>query len=377
MLHNYARGLMSDVKNILDLSIADLKKAVAEVGLRPFVVTQLIEWLYQKKAPSFDVMGNVSKSNRDILKKHFLLEPMNVEKIQTAKDGTQKYLFQLPNKKNADGGCQGESQDYPLTPASVGFIPRERIEAVKIPAETSRLTICLSSQVGCGIGCSFCRTGMMGLSRNLTQAEMLGQVLEIERRCLEEKVTNLVFMGMGEPMANLKVLIPALEILTHEKGFNFSKRRITVSTSGLVPKMVEFVAQSDVKLAISLHAANNVLRDQLVPLNKKYPLKQLKQFCLDFQKAKSTRHRITFEYVMLKGVNDTESCLEETIAFLKEIRSKVNLIPFNPFPESHYQSSTEETVTHWVDRFFKAGIQTNVRHERGREILAACGQLAA
>ena len=343
---------MSDVKkNILDLSVADLKKAVAEMGLKPFVVTQLIEWLYQKKTASFDEMGNVSKPNREILKKHFVLDSMVIEKIQTAKDGTQKYLFILPDNK--------------------------KIEGVKIPTEKGRLTLCLSSQVGCGIGCSFCRTGMMGLFRNLTQAEILGQVLEIERLCPEEKVTNLVFMGMGEPMANLKVLIPALEILTHERGFNFSKRRITVSTSGLVPKMVEFVAQSDVKLAISLHAANDSLRDQLVPLNKKYPLKQLKQFCLDFQKAKSTRHRITFEYVMLKGVNDTESCLEETIAFLKEIRSKVNLIPFNPFPESRYQPSTEETVTHWVDRFFKAGIQTNVRHERGREILAACGQLAA
>jgi len=336
------------LENIKDLSLPELKESVVRLGLKPFVATQLAEWLYRKKATSFDQMTNLSKEARRLLPQHFVLSELVLTQKQEAADGTQKFLFTLSDGK--------------------------KIEAVWIPTR-SRVTVCLSTQVGCAMDCRFCRTGEMGLLRNLTQSEMLDQVLAIQRRIPDPPVTNLVFMGMGEPMANLKALLPALEIFYHDKAFGFSKRKVTVSTSGLVPKMAEFAKVSRAKLAISLHAPNDTLRNELMPINKRYPLRELMQFCRDYQK--NSRNWITFEYVMLRGVNDTDPLLKELIALLKEIRAKVNLIPFNPFPDNPYKPSTDATIDRWTEGLFAAGIQTNVRRDRGREILAACGQLAA
>lgn len=336
------------LQNIKDLSLEDLKTALVELGLKPYTALQVREWLYQKKAISFEAMTNISKEARRILPEHFFISTLQLDQVQRATDETQKFLFQLQDGK--------------------------KIEAVWIPTK-SRVTICLSTQVGCAMACNFCRTGEMGLLKNLTQSEMLDQVLEIQRLLPERPVTNLVFMGMGEPMANLKALLPTLEILQNERAFNFSKRKMTVSTSGLVPKMYEFAKASDAKLAISLHAPNDALRDQLMPINKRYPLKELMQFCHDYQK--DSRHWITFEYVMLKDVNDSTELLKQLIGLLRGLRSKVNLIPFNSFPGNSYQPSEESTLTLWKEGLFQAGIQTNVRKDRGREILAACGQLAA
>ena len=316
------------------------------LGLKPFAAAQVLRWLYQKRAVSFEEMTNLSAENRKKLSEHFQIASTRVTDVKNSSDGTCLFLFELHDGK--------------------------KVEAVYIQADSGRKTICLSTQVGCAMDCSFCRTGQMGLMRNLTQGEILEQVLAIQRCFPEEQITNLVFMGMGEPMANIPNLVSALEILQDQKLFNFSKRKITVSTAGLVPKMAEFVKQSNVHIAVSLHAPNDALRDQLMPINKRYSLKVLMDFCRTH--SKGPRNRVTFEYVMLKGVNDSLELCKELIRLLEGIPAKVNLIPFNPFPTVDYEPSDTATILKWVDLLFKAGIQTNVRANRGRDILAACGQ---
>lgn len=333
---------------ITDLSLAQLGERLPALGLKPYAAMQVAGWLYQKRAASFEAMSNLSLSAREILKKNFSLGSVKVANLQTSTDGTTLFLFELSDGK--------------------------KVEAVYLPMP-DRITLCLSTQVGCAMACTFCRTGQMNLMRNLSQGEILEQVLAIQNCFPEEKITNLVFMGMGEPMANLKALLPALEILHHDRLFAFSKRRITVSTAGLVPKMYEFIEHSSVKLAVSLHAPNDTLRSALMPINVRYPLKELMQFCRDYKKR--SRFRITFEYVMLKGVNDSEALAHELVRLLNGVPSKINLIPFNPFPTVDYQPSDAATLSRWLDILMKAGIQTNVRLNRGRDILAACGQLAA
>lgn len=333
---------------ITDLSITGLGESLSHLGLRPFASAQVVQWLYQKRAVSFDAMTNLSLAARETLKENFVPGSTKIADIKNSADGTSLFLFELKDGK--------------------------KVEAVFIP-KPDRITVCLSTQVGCAMGCTFCRTGQMNLMRNLTQGEILEQVLSIQNCFPEEKITNLVFMGMGEPMANLKALLPALEILHGVKACGFSKRRITVSTAGLVPKMYEFIEHSTVKLAVSLHAPNDKLRSELMPINERYPLKELKKFCLDYKER--SNFRITFEYVMLQGVNDSAALARELVRFLEGIPSKVNLIPFNPFPSVDYHPSDDATLKIWVDILMKAGIQTNVRANRGRDILAACGQLAA
>lgn len=294
-------------------------------------------------------MSNVSRDDRQSLSKHFDIFTTRIADVKASSDGTQLFLFELSDGK--------------------------KIEAVFIPAPSGRITLCLSTQVGCGMRCTFCRTGQMGLMRNLTQGEMLEQVLSIQRSFPEKTITNIVFMGMGEPMANLTTLIDVLEILQDASLFGFSKRHITVSTAGLVPKMYEFIKHSDVKLAISLHAPNDTLRNELMPINKRYPLSALMQFCKDY--AEQSRFRVTFEYVMLKDVNDSVEHAKELIRLLQGVPSKINLIPFNPFPTVSYTPSDASTIKKWCELLEKASIQTNVRANRGRDIFAACGQLAA
>lgn len=340
---------MPQPETLTDLSLEALKGRVAKWGLKPFASTQIVEWLYQKRSESFASMSNLSKPARLVLEKEARLSSLKTADIRRSQDGTCLFLFELSDGK--------------------------KVEAVYIPAESGRKTLCISSQAGCAMGCGFCRTGRMGLLRNLSQGEILEQVLHILRCFPEEKITNIVFMGMGEPMANLSALLPALEILQHPKALGFSKRRITVSTVGPVPKMYEYMKQASAKLAISLHAPNNGLRDRLVPINRRYPLEQLMQFCRDYKRQ--SKYRITFEYVMLKGINDTPKELKELSTLLEGIPSKVNLIPFNPFPTADFEPSDPATLQHWTESLIRSGIQTNIRANRGRDILAACGQLAA
>lgn len=337
------------MKSIIDLSKAELKEAICSLGLKPFTADQVFQWLYQKRAPSFEKMGNLSKDARRLLQEHFTIGNITVADVKHSADGTSLFLFRLSDGK--------------------------QIEAVYIPTE-KRKTLCISTQVGCAMGCDFCRTGQMGLMRNLSQGEILEQVIHIQNCFPEEEITNIVFMGMGEPMANLKNLMNAIEILQEDCGFGFSRRRITVSTVGLVPKMYDYLKYDFApKLAISLHATNDLLRSQIVPINDRYPLAELMQFCRDYKTEH--KYRITFEYVMLRGVNDLPEHIQELIQLMKGVPAKINLIPFNPFPTVVYQASTAETMKLWVDQLMKAGIQTNIRASRGQDIFAACGQLAA
>lgn len=334
---------------ITDLSLGDLKEWLASERFKPHALEQVVRWLYREGVESFGEMSNLSRKDRECLDAYFAPGSIRLEKRALSRDGTSLFLFALK-----DG---------------------QKIEAVYIPAESGRRTLCLSTQAGCAMACTFCRTGQMKLLRNLTQGEILEQVLHIRRAYPEEAINNLVFMGMGEPMANLKALLPALEILQHNHGFGFSRRRITVSTAGLVPKMFEFMENSSVKLAISLHAPNDALRNRMMPINERYPLAELLRFCKTYKDR--SRDRITFEYVLLKGVNDDLGLVPELIALLKDIPSKINLIPFNPFDTVDYRPSDPETIAEWMRRLSLAGIQTNLRASRGLDILAACGQLAA
>lgn len=337
------------MKSITEFSKTALRESLLSLGLKSYAADQVFQWIHQKRAVSFDAMSNLSGEARQKLAASFRLGTIEVADVKHSVDGTCLFLFRLNDGK--------------------------QIEAVYIPSE-KRKTLCLSTQVGCAMACDFCRTGKMGLMRNLTQGEILEQVASIQNCFPEEKITNLVFMGMGEPMANLQNLMPAIEILLDDNGFGFSRRRITVSTVGLVPKMFDYLRYDFApKLAISLHAPNDALRSRIVPINDRYPLAELMRFCRDYKK--SHKFRITFEYVMLREVNDRPEHIEELIRLLEGIPTKINLIPFNSFPGVDYQSSTPETMQTWVDRLMQAGIQTNIRASRGRDILAACGQLAA
>lgn len=335
--------------NIKNLSLTDLAHCLKEMGIEKYRLQQVVRWLYSEDVADFSEMTNLSKALRQELGEKFAIERLPLQTEQASEDGTRKYLLQLPDAQT--------------------------IESVLIPSE-NRLTLCVSSQVGCAMACRYCLTGRLGLKRNLTQFELLEQVLAVQRSLPEErKITNLVFMGMGEPMQNLEALLPALEILLHDLGLNFSKNKITVSTSGLVPEMLEFGSKSEVKLAISLSATTNELRDLLVPVNKRYPLEALLEACRQYPLKR--RGRITFEYVVLEGVNDSLEDAKRMARLLADIPSKINLIPFNEFPGSEFKRPSDAKLRELQDYLLKRGFQTNIRASRGRDILGACGQLKA
>ncbi len=334
-------------------------------------VAQLWHWIYFRGADDFGAMLNVSKAMRARLDDVFALELPQIVEEQISLDGTRKWLLRL-------------------APASPVEKPAE-IECVYIP-ESDRGTLCVSSQVGCTLNCSFCHTGTQKLVRNLTTQEIVGQLMVARRRLgdfpgLERPtgglvphgegvraVSNIVFMGMGEPLYNLENVMAAVEIMADGDGLAVSKRRITVSTSGVVPQIERLGADCGPMLAISLHAVRDDLRNELVPLNKKYPIKELLAACRDYPGASNAR-RITFEYVMLKGVNDSPAEARELVRLLKGIPAKINLIPFNPWPGAPHQCSDWETIERFSDIVFNAGYASPVRTPRGRDILAACGQL--
>lgn len=351
--------------SLVGLSRTELADRLGEIGVQPsqrkMRVQQLWHWMYFRGAQSFDDMTSVSKGIRAELAQHFTVDRPEVVAEQISNDGTRKWLLRLPSGDNAEKAHE--------------------IECVYIP-ETDRGTLCVSSQVGCTLNCSFCHTGTQRLVRNLTAGEIVGQIMVARDRLNDwadredgtRRVTNIVMMGMGEPLYNFDAVRDALLIVGDNEGIGISRRRITLSTSGVVPNIVRAGEEIGVMLAISLHAVRDELRNELVPLNRKYPIKELLQACRDYPGASNAR-RITFEYVMLKGVNDSLDDAKLLVKLLKGIHAKINLIPFNPWPGTAYECSDWDQIEKFSEYIFNAGYSSPVRTPRGRDILAACGQL--
>jgi len=370
-LERYVAPAMPSLVGLARPALAD---ALAEVGVpaaqRRMRAQQIWNWLYVRGATGFDQMTSVSKELRAALTEKFTLARPEVVAEQVSVDGTRKWLLRLP------GETPGER-------------PHE-VECVYIP-ETTRATLCVSSQVGCTLTCSFCHTGTQRLVRNLTAGEIVGQVMVARDRLgdwPEAKppegaivptdggrfVTNIVMMGMGEPLYNFEAVRDALLVVADNEGLGISRRKITLSTSGVVPNIARAGAEIGCMLAVSLHAANDALRDELVPLNRKYPIAALLDACRNYPGLTNAK-RITFEYVMLKGVNDSLGDAKALVKLLKGIPAKINLIPFNPWPGSRYECADWEQIEKFSEYIFNAGYSSPVRTPRGRDILAACGQL--
>jgi 23S rRNA (adenine2503-C2)-methyltransferase len=341
-------------RNLVGLGREALAAQMAEFGAEPFRARQLWHWIYHRGVTDFAAMTSLSKPFRDKLAARYELGRPGISHLSTSVDGTRKWLLRFP-----DG---------------------EKVETVHIPEE-DRGTLCISSQVGCTLTCSFCHTGTQRLVRNLTSAEIVDQVM-IARDALGEwpsphedrQLTNIVLMGMGEPLYNYDNVAAALKIIMDPEGLSISRRKITLSTSGAVPMIRRCGAELAVNLAVSLHAVRDDIRDRLVPLNRKYPIAELLEACRSYPGASNAR-RITFEYVMLKDVNDSPSDARELVQLLDGIPAKVNLIPFNPWPGAPYECSSEAVIKEFSDIVFAAGYSAPVRTPRGRDILAACGQL--
>lgn len=351
--------------SLIGLSRIELADRLGEIGVQPsqrkMRVQQLWHWMYFRGAQSFDDMTSVSKGIRAELAQHFTVDRPEVVAEQISNDGTRKWLLRLPSGDNVEKAHE--------------------VECVYIP-ETDRGTLCVSSQVGCTLNCSFCHTGTQRLVRNLTAGEIVGQIMVARDRLNDwadredgtRRVTNIVMMGMGEPLYNFDAVRDALLIVGDNEGIGISRRRITLSTSGVVPNIVRAGEEIGVMLAISLHAVRDELRNELVPLNRKYSIKELLQACRDYPGASNAR-RITFEYVMLKGVNDSLDDAKLLVKLLKGIHAKINLIPFNPWPGTAYECSDWDQIEKFSEYIFNAGYSSPVRTPRGRDILAACGQL--
>src|SRR6516225_2516839 len=356
----------SSTVNLLDLDAQGLVAYCESLGEKPFRGKQLQRWIHQYKAADFDGMTGLAKSLREKLKGRAIIGMPGIISDHVSSDGTRKWLVDVGNG-NA-------------------------VETVFIP-EDNRGTLCVSSQAGCAVNCRFCSTGKQGFSRNLTTAEIIGQLRMAEfalRASLlgeaggratggegkgERVITNVVMMGMGEPLLNYDAVVPAMRLMLDDNAYGLSRRRVTLSTSGVVPMMDRLGADLPVALAVSLHAPNDALRDELVPLNKKYPLRELMAACERYLKV-APRDFITFEYCMLDGVNDSEAHARELLAVTRDVPCKFNLIPFNPFPESGLLRSKNEQIKRFAQVLIDAGVVKTLRKTRGDDIDAACGQLA-
>ncbi|MGF1626881.1 MAG: 23S rRNA (adenine(2503)-C(2))-methyltransferase RlmN, partial [Alphaproteobacteria bacterium] len=340
--------------NLVGLSKSELADALGGLGLPKFRADQLWQWIYNRGVTDFAAMTNIARATQAELAAHFVIARPEIASAQLSADGTRKWLL-----RQADG---------------------REIETVFIPEE-DRGTVCVSSQVGCTLTCSFCHTGTQRLVRNLGPGEIVSQIM-VARDALGEwpsqkegrMVSNIVMMGMGEPLYNFDNVKAALAVVTDGSGLALSKRRITLSTSGVVPMMQRCGEEIGVNLAVSLHAVTDEIRDRLVPLNKKYPIAELIQACRDYPGANNAR-RITFEYVMLKGVNDSTADAHALVKLVRGIPAKVNLIPFNPWPGSPYECASNSAIDRFAKIVMEAGYASPVRTPRGRDILAACGQL--
>lgn len=336
--------------NIKSLTYEDLQTRLLELGLKKFRTDQILRWIYLNHVSSFEEMTNIAKHERDLLASTFCISTPAICRMEVSQDGTRKVLFNLADEHT--------------------------IESVLIPDE-DRMTLCISSQVGCRLGCIFCLTGKQGFRRNLAAHEIADQVLEISRLLDSEgtgKITNIVLMGMGEPLANLGEVIKAIRIITSDKYLGFSPRRVTLSTAGLVPEMGALAkANTRVNLAVSLNATTNEVRDDIMPVNKRYPIEDVLAACRRY--PLEPRRRITFEYVLLKDKNDSEADARRLAKLLKSIRCKINLIPFNPFPGSSLKRPGETTVRLFQKILLDHHYTAPVRESRGGDISAACGQL--
>ena len=349
--------------NLLGMSKAELGQFFASLGEKPFRATQVMKWIYQFGVTDFYQMTNLSKKLQETLDEVATVTPPTVKFKQFSEDGTRKWVFEVA------GGSL--------------------VETVLIPADDNkqfgRKTLCISSQVGCALDCSFCSTGKQGFERDLSPSEIIGQLWVANQSYMENvpvterenRVTNVVMMGMGEPLLNYEPVVASMSLMLDDFGFGLSKRRVTLSTSGIVPKMYELAKDIDVALAISLHAPNDELRNELVPINKKYPLKELIAAAKSYVYDENPRHKkhVTIEYVMLKDVNDTDEHARQLVNLLKDLPCKINLIPFNPFPHAPYGRSSNNRIHAFSNILNQAGFVCTIRQTRGDDIDAACGQL--
>lgn len=348
------------MENVLGLTHAQLTAHLTSLGEKAFRAKQVMRWVHGRLADSFDVMTDIAKATRRTCAQRLCIQGLTAIQDTTARDGTRKWLFDVGNQ-NA-------------------------VETVFIP-EDDRGTLCVSSQAGCALDCAFCSTGKQGFNRNLSAAEIVGQLWAANRLLrasgvahvgadpARHPVTNVVMMGMGEPLANFEPVVAAMELMLDDNAYGLSRRRVTLSTSGLVPQIDQLRDRLPVALAVSLHAPNDALRDVLVPINKRYPLRELMAACHRYLR-KAPRDFITFEYVMLDGVNDRAEHARQLIEICRQVPSKVNLIPWNPFPGAPFRTSPRTTIQRFQRILMEAEIITTVRKTRGDEIDAACGQLA-
>ncbi len=349
-----AHAVSPPLPSAYGMSLSDWEEWLSERGQSKFRAKQVVEWIYRKRIASFDEMLNIAVPLREELKKTFSMELLPVSKISGSEDTTRKFLFRLED---------GRYVETVMIPASVSFVGER----------SDRITLCVSSQVGCAYGCKFCASGLAGFTRNLTAGEIVSQVLTAERET-GERVSNLVFMGMGEPMANLKQLTKALEILNGQWGVNIGARRITVSTSGLAPQ-IEKLAQVSmpVRLAISLHGATDEVRDRIMPINAKYNIDRLFQSLAVWKESK--KQKITFEYILIDGINDDLEQARILAKRTRALRAKVNLIPYNTVEGLPWERPSEARMQAFQSVLREAGITATLRIEKGHDINAACGQL--
>ena len=343
-----------NTQNLMGMTHQDLEQYFSVVGEKPFRATQIMKWTHQQGITDYDEMTNLSKSLRDWLNKNAQMQMPKMISEEISTDGTRKWLLRVDDK-NA-------------------------VETVYIP-EDDRATLCVSSQVGCILDCTFCATARQGFAGNLSSAQIIAQLWFAEHRLRKQLgkqrvISNVVFMGMGEPLANFDNVVKAIQIMMDDNSYGLGKRKVTVSTSGLVPKIDKLRETLDVSLAVSLHAPNDDIRNQLVPLNRRYPIKELIGACHRFLEDKKRKHSITFEYVMLDQVNDQTEHAEQLVKIIQALPSKVNLIPFNSFPNSGFKRSTDQAIEAFRGILQVAGITTITRRPRGEDIAAACGQLA-
>ncbi len=342
--------------NLLGLTLAKMEAFFLSIGEKKFRGAQMVKWIHQQGVTDFDQMTNLSKSLRDRLKNIAEVRPPQVTFHGDSEDGTRKWLMEV------DGGS--------------------KVETVYIP-DGGRGTLCVSSQVGCSLDCSFCSTGKQGFNRNLTAAEIIGQVFLATKSyglpvkdSQKRSVTNVVMMGMGEPLLNFEPVVDAMSLMLEDQAYCLSKRRVTLSTSGVVPHLNELARVSDVALAVSLHAPNDELRNELVPINRRYPIAMLFDSIRNYLGGLNDSRSVTFEYTMLKGVNDSDELARELSTLAKTVRCKINLIPFNPFPGTRYEVSSRNRIYAFQRILLNDGHVVTVRKTRGHDIDAACGQLA-
>ncbi|MFC3609092.1 23S rRNA (adenine(2503)-C(2))-methyltransferase RlmN [Stutzerimonas tarimensis] len=345
---------MTGKVNLLGLTQPQLEQFFESIGEKRFRAGQVMKWIHHHGVDDFDAMSNVGKALREKLKAAAEVRGPEVVSEDISSDGTRKWVVRV-----ASGSC---------------------VETVYIP-QNGRGTLCVSSQAGCALDCSFCSTGKQGFNSNLTAAEVIGQVWVANKSFgsipakIDRAITNVVMMGMGEPLLNFDNVVAAMQIMMDDLGYGISKRKVTLSTSGVVPMIDELAKVIDVSLALSLHAPNDALRDQLVPINRKYPLAVLLDACKRYVSQLGEKRVLTIEYTLLKGVNDQPEHAEQTIALLADIPCKINLIPFNPFPHSGYERPSNNAIRRFQEILQKAGHNVTVRTTRGEDIDAACGQL--